>query len=228
MSQEKHTKDFVPDEDAAYDKFFKNITQYVAKKCGGDPPEWTHIPQAARTALSADYGAWYTAYGPTTNTHTSEDTAEKNRVKKATKKRLRTFIKVYLRYHPDVTNKDRDNCGIPNDDETRTPVPDPPTRPEFIIKLLDIMRLAIHFWDQGSSRKAKPYGIDGAVIYWAILDHVPAGIEELVNSVLATRTPHVLEFTERDRGKTVYIALRWQNEKGRKGPPSEIQSAIIP
>jgi hypothetical protein len=57
---------------------------------------------------------------------------------------------------------------------------------------------------------------------------VPSGIAELTNSVLATRTPHILEFTELDRGKTVYIAMRWQNKKGHKGPPSEIQSAIIP
>jgi hypothetical protein len=70
--------------------------------------------------------------------------------------------------------------------------------------------------------------MDGAVIFWAVLDHVPSGIEELVNSVLATRTPHILEFTGKDRGKTVYIALRWQNTKGRMGPPSGIQSAIVP
>ncbi|MDR2740973.1 MAG: hypothetical protein LBB98_02340 [Treponema sp.] len=37
-----------------------------------------------------------------------------------------------------------------------------------------------------------------------------------------------LEFAEEDRGKTVYIALRQQNEKGSKGPSSEIQSTAIP
>jgi hypothetical protein len=28
------------------------------------------------------------------------------------------------------------------------------------------------------------------------------------------RTPHILEFTEEERGKTVYVAICWQNEKG--------------
>jgi hypothetical protein len=46
--------------------------------------------------------------------------------------------------------------------------------------------------------------------------------------VLATRTPHILEFTEEERGKTVYVAICWQNEKGEKGPWSEIESAIVP
>jgi hypothetical protein len=139
----------------------------------------------------------------------------------------RAFNNEFIRFSSQVSAQDKIDLGNspPN---PPSPIPDPPTRPEFLIKILDIMRLAIHFWDQGSTSKAKPYGIDGAVIYWAILDHVPLGIEELINSVLATRTPHILEFTEHDRGKTVYIAMRWQNEKGHKGPASEIQSAIIP
>jgi hypothetical protein len=41
-------------------------------------------------------------------------------------------------------------------------------------------------------------------------------------------TPHVLEFTEEERGKTVYVAICWQNEKGQKGPWSEIENAIVP
>jgi hypothetical protein len=151
----------------------------------------------------------------------------KNEAKAAGKHILRVFNNEFILYSTLVSDQDKVDMGnhIHN---PPSPIPDPHTRPEFSIKILDIMRLAIHFWDQGSSSKAKPYGIDGAVIYWAILDHAPLGIEELTNSVLATRTPYTLEFTEQDRGKTVYIAMRWQNEKGRKGPPSEIQSAIIP
>jgi hypothetical protein len=45
---------------------------------------------------------------------------------------------------------------------------------------------------------------------------------------MASRTPHTLQFTEEDRGKTVYIALRWQNERGNTGPWSDIKSTVIP
>ncbi|MDR2068863.1 MAG: hypothetical protein LBP71_03235, partial [Spirochaetaceae bacterium] len=65
-------------------------------------------------------------------------------------------------------------------------------------------------------------------ISWAVLDAPPADEKALTNTVLATRTPHVLEFTEEERGKTVYVCLQWQNEKGERGRPSEIQSAVIP
>jgi hypothetical protein len=35
-------------------------------------------------------------------------------------------------------------------------------------------------------------------------------------------------FIQEERGKTVYVAMCWQNEKGQKGPWSEIESAIVP
>jgi hypothetical protein len=80
----------------------------------------------------------------------------------------------------------------------------------------------------GHKSKAKPYGVNGAVIAYAVLDAPPADVSALTRSVPATRTPHVLEFTEEERGKTVYVAICWQNEKGEKGPWSEIESAIVP
>jgi hypothetical protein len=92
----------------------------------------------------------------------------------------------------------------------------------------DIRKIRLDFHDQGSTKKAKPYGIYGAVIHWAVLDHPAADVAELAQSVLATRTPFVLGFTDTDCGKTLSVAMQWQNEKGEKGSPGEIQSTIIP
>jgi hypothetical protein len=221
------SKDWIPDSDPEFDAHYKKYCRIVSEKTSGDTPEWTHIPPARKTDLNTGYTDWALAYAKLRAAHTSGDVLAKNKAKKAGKHTLRAFNNEFILYSLLVSEQDKVDLGN-HPSNPPSPIPDPPTRPEFFIKILDIMRLAIHFWDQGSTSKAKPYGVNGAVIYWAILDHVPAGIEELTNSVLATRTPHILEFTEQDRGKTVYIAMRWQNEKGRKGPPSEIQSAIIP
>jgi hypothetical protein len=72
--------------------------------------------------------------------------------------------------------------------------------------------------------------MNGAVVSFAISEdgHVITDYKELTRTELATRTPHYLRFDEADRGKTVYIALQWQNESGERGDPTEIQSAIIP
>jgi hypothetical protein len=218
------SNDWVEDSDEGFDAQYKKYCQIVGKKTS----EWTHIPAGRITDLNNGYAAWYTALSKLNQAHTSGDVWAKNEAKKEGKHILRTFNNEYILYSTLVSEQDKIDLGNHPRDPTPTPIPVPPTRPEIYLKILDIMRLAIHVWDQGSTRKAKPYGVDGAVIYWAILDHVPSSLEELTNSVLATRTPYVLEFTEQDRGKTVYIAMRWQNEKGRKGPASEIQSAIIP
>jgi hypothetical protein len=223
----KESDDIVPDADVEFDAKYKKYCQVVNQKTTGSTPEWTHIPVSRRTDLTDGYASWYTAYSKLKDAHTSADVWAKNQAKKDGGHVWRVFNNEFIRYSTVVSEADKIELGN-KPHNPPSPIPDPSTRPEFSIKILDIMRLAIHFWDQGSASKAKPYGIDGAVIYWAILDHVPAGNEELTNSVLATRTPHILEFIEQQRGKTVYIAMRWQNEKGRKGPASEIQSAIVP
>ena len=37
-----------------------------------------------------------------------------------------------------------------------------------------------------------------------------------------------IHFDETERGKTVYVALTWQNERGIRGQWSDIKSAIVP
>jgi hypothetical protein len=220
-------KDIIPKKDGEFDDFFRNIVNTVDQKTGGNKPEWNHIPPDAREELHNAWDAWTAAYEKTKVPHTPTDTAEKNRIRDISKKTLRTFINRFLRYPP-VTAQERADMGIPEHDTIRTTIGIPQTRPEFSIVVKDIRRLAIPFKDQGSASKARPYGLSGAVVRWAVLDKPPADPRALTNSHLATRTPYIVNFTEEERGRTVYIALQWQNEKGDVGGFSEIQSAVIP
>jgi hypothetical protein len=222
-----HTKDFIPSKDSEFNDFFRNVVNVVDEKTGGNRPEWDFIPPGALEEFHEAWNAWDAAYTRIKGPHTSADTAEKSRVRKSSEKTLRTFIKRFLRYPP-VTAQDRANMGIPEHDTTRTAIGVPQTRPEFSIVVKDFRRLAVPFRDQGSASKARPYGLSGAVIRWAVLDKPPPGPKALTSFALATRTPYILNFAEEERGKTVYIAMQWQNEKGDVGGFSEIQSAIIP
>ena len=81
------------------------------------------------------------------------------------------------------------------------------------------------------SKTPKPSGIagwHGAVLDWGIFDAPPAEPDDLTNHTMASRTPHTLQFTEEERGRTVYVALRWQNERGNTGPWSDIKSTVVP
>jgi hypothetical protein len=158
---------------------------------------------------------------------TSVTVARKNDARKALLTKIRTLVHFRLR-NPLITDAQRMELGLHVRDTTRTPVPVPISRPELDIDVLDVRRLKLLFHDMGHTGKAKPYGVSGAVIASAVLDAPPASPDALTRSVLATRTPHILEFSEEERGKTLYVAICWQNQKGQRGPWSEIKSAIIP
>jgi hypothetical protein len=219
--------DYIPRPDEQFDTFFKLITQYVGSKTQTSNPVWTHIPQARITALMADYGAWYDAFANTFKPHSPVETREKNRVRKEAQRSLRAFVNQFLRFPP-VTDKDRDSMRIPNRDLIRTPHIEVTEVVEFELLLRNIREVLVNFWIKGATHKAKPEGYDGAVIIWDVLDAPPSGPHDLTLHTMASKTPHSLEFAEEERGKTVYIAAAWQNERGNIGQWSEILNAVIP
>ncbi|MDR2793324.1 MAG: hypothetical protein LBB61_06615, partial [Treponema sp.] len=79
-------KDYLALPDAEFERFYKYMNQYVDGKCTGSTPEWTHIPQIARTEMADAYAAWNVAYGRTIGPHTPVDTEAKNDAKDAAKK----------------------------------------------------------------------------------------------------------------------------------------------
>jgi hypothetical protein len=82
----------------------------------------------------------------------------------------------------------------------------------------------------------------GVRIYYGILGDPVAGDkfrltrpplsgDDLPHSVFTKRRKYRFDFSEEDRGKTVYFCLRYENSKGGKegeGPWGPIISAIIP
>jgi hypothetical protein len=135
----------------------------------------------------------------------------------------------FLKSSPLVTDEDLVSMGLP----TRHSgggghVPPPTTYVEGVVTPVGPGVLDIHFRDKGSDHKAKPAGVHGAEMIWAILDTPPTNWEQLVHSSFDTHTPLRLSFENDQRGQTIYFAMRWENSTGAKGPWSEIQSAIIP
>jgi hypothetical protein len=186
------------------------------------------IPAKEATDVQAAFNAFKTlhaqAKGPTGN---PVITAEKNAAKEKFIRLVREMVKFRFA-NPIITDAIRVKYGLHVKDPTHTPHDVPTTRPDFTLSNKDFRHLNVDFRDQDATSKAKPYGVSGAVISWGVLDHPPADVGELTKAILATCTPYTLEFTDEERGKTVYVALQWQNTKGQKGPWSEILWAIVP
>ncbi|MDR1836378.1 MAG: hypothetical protein LBQ89_01840 [Treponema sp.] len=221
MSERRH--DFIPRPDALFDAFYLRITDYVIDNA----VRWGHIQQGDVDVLELEYDVWRRAYEPTLRPHTPVEMREKNRIRLISERALRHFINRFLRFEP-VSDMDRDAMAIPNRDLIRTPHIDVTEVVEFELRLRNIREVLVNFWIKGEVHHAKPEGYDGAVIIWDVLDSPPSRPDDLTLHTMASRTPHVIEFDETERGRTVYIAASWQNERGNIGQWSEIQSAIIP
>jgi hypothetical protein len=215
--------DYIPPKDAELVAWSANFTARVAENA----PVW-EIPPHEINDLQIASDAFATLHAkadsPAKNTVI---VAEKNAARNELVTKIRALVNFRLK-NPVITDAQRIAIGLHVRDTTPTTIDVPKTRPELNLDVVDFRRLKVLFHDMNSDSKAKPYGTNGAVIAYAVLDAPPADQSVLTRSALATRTPHVLEFTEEERGKTVYVAICWQNEKGQKGPWSEIESAIVP
>jgi hypothetical protein len=220
--------DYIPTNDVEFDKWANNFITYVkSKTIDFKEPEWPDIPYEHVNELVEAYDEWRVAYERTLVPHTPGATAAKNDTKEKLKKLFREFVKRYIHFSP-RTKEHRADLFVPEHDNTRTPHIEVTELVEFEIDLHGIRELKVDFWVKNSTSKAKPQGYDGAVIIWQILNKAPASIDELTHHVMASRSSHILKFTEAERGKAVYIALAWQNARGNLGSWSEIQHAFIP
>ena len=215
--------DYIPKKDSELVSWSANFTSQVSANAtawGIPPDEVTSLQAASDTFAELQKQTDSPA-------KTAVIVAQKNDARKNLTGIVRTLAGFRLK-NPVIADAERIALGLHVRDTTYTTVEAPKTRPELDINVVDFRRLKASFHDQGSKSRAKPYGTNGAVIIYAVLDAPPVNHSALIRSVLATRTPHILEFTEEERGKTVYIAICWQNEKGERGPFSEIESAIVP
>jgi hypothetical protein len=213
--------------DADFDGFFSFMNEYVGQKCGGNRPEWDHIPPEPRNALIDAYAVWEEAFKRMNGPHTLVDTSTKNKAKKAAKALIRPFVNQYLRYPP-VTNEDRQAMRIPNRDPKPSPIPKPDDVPEVEVSTPHPRVLRIKFKRKNAKRWGKPKGVHGLECLWVISGKPPTQIKELLHSDFSTRSPLDLIFDEDERGKRVYFAVRWETGAMKKGPWSDIFSAIIP
>jgi hypothetical protein len=157
------------------------------------------------------------------------DVLAKNQARRALEKAVRIYVKAYLANNPLVTDEDKIAMGLPVYTGVRSPIKPPKTAPVLEIDTRTRRRLSIGYKDEASPKRAKPKGVHGIEIRWAILDHPPASVKELINSSFDTDPPLVLDFDETERGKHVYLCGRWEiRREGEKGPDGAIVEVVIP
>ena len=224
MTDRQRKVDYVPQNAAQFAAHVRTALEYINSR----KTDWgTHIPKPTLDNLWALFDIFNDALEQTLGQHTPAQTLARNEAQAVLTKAWRAFVNQYLRFAP-VNNVDRLEMGIPNHDTIRTNHIDVNEMVEFLLKPGEIRTVNVEFWVQGADNKAKPYGYDGAVVIWQILEKAPADHTELVHHALASRTPFKIHFDETERRKQVYVAIAWQNARGLQGQYSEIKAIYVP
>ncbi|MDR1899019.1 MAG: hypothetical protein LBQ55_03325 [Treponema sp.] len=221
-----HRDDYIPRRDEGFDRWLGNLCRYAEEKAEGPRPQWTHIPAERVAGLGGAYADWHTAYLRTLTPHSPAETLAKNEARAAAEREGRSFVNAFIRYGP-ISDEERLDCGcrVPGAPRVRDTKPEgvPTARADSSV----IRNLTIHFKPPGP-RKAKPKGVHGAGIRWAVLDAPPVNETDLANTDFTTASPFTLGFHENHRGGHVYFCLRWESATSIKGDYSEIYDAFIP
>ena len=214
----------IPTRDADFNIWQETIVQAAIE----NSTEWmldsNWLDKQLKPARVAWNDAWEAYKIP--GTRTKLITATKKE-KRAEYEKLLIVLAANIRVNTRLTDDDRRAAGIPIRDSKPTPSPVPVTYPVVSVDTSTMRRLIVRYRDSGTETKAKPKGVHGAEIKWIISDERPM-VEELINSAFDTRTPYTIDFEDSQRGKRVWICLRWENTRGEKGPWGPMVNAIIP
>ncbi|MDR3130982.1 MAG: hypothetical protein LBU18_05490 [Treponema sp.] len=212
------SNDFIPIAEAEFlafaNKFKRGLDDYGAL---------LGVPALLQTdfnaKLAAYTAAYHTARAPNAGKIDREDRREKS---EALKKVIRKIKNAYIDPDPldAVTPEILMAFGLRVKDTSRTGVPDPAEVVPFTLENGEYLQVIVR-------HPARPPRYNGAVAFYKVGGPAPETHKELTLSRLLTRTRELLTFDDSQLGKTLYIALYWENEKGRLGPPSPIQSHVI-
>ena len=222
-------KNYVPRNHAEFDRWFNNLNMHVATKCKGSKPDWDHIIRRELDALDDAYADWHTSYTPTLKPHTSDITQKRDEARGRAEKVLRQFIQRHLYCEP-VTNADRVYMELPLRDIIRSDHTSVDEEVEWIFEIRGIRQIHARFKVFGASARGKPERYTCVVAYEIrdASEPPPERPEDLTRRVNASRTPCTITFDETERGKKVYMAMAWQNERKVLGKWSAIQWTYVP
>jgi hypothetical protein len=220
-----HTADYIPSGDLAFLEWAKNFHSV----CTDYATAWG-LP----VARLATMGAAITNFGNILDiclsaAKTAADTQDKNDQREKLEADCRSFAKEFLLYNSKLTKADLRRVGLHVGDGTYSEIGTPGNVPNFIIELTTIPgRLKLKITDPETGKAAMPYGYNGVVVYYDVLDEPPASEKQLTRSELASASTHYLDFHTEEEGRRAYISVCYENESGERGRCSAIQSSIIP
>ena len=219
----------IPDKDTEFDNYQSNLVNL----CTANQVAWgISLPQLnALTPLQTGWVATWNAC-KNKNSATLVQRAAKNAAKASYVAKLRIFIQAQIQYNTVMTDAQKLQCGVTPHSTAHTPVPTPESRPEIDAQAgvgnTILLRYRQEMGLDGTSRRAKPDGVDFCKIVYMVATTPPAGPEACANSLYSSRSPEKMDFTTGQSGKKLFGFGCWVNSRHEEGPFSDMFQCTIP
>jgi hypothetical protein len=218
--------DYIPRRDEDFQAFVNPLTDYVKRH--GDR---FNIPESRVSELDTVRTAFNAAMAAAGNaeTRTAAAVLKKTQARTALEECTRQFVAEFLVRNRLVTDEDRQNMRVPIHKKTHTRAGIPTTFPilkRFIYLASRVYELFVQ--DSVHEGRARPDQVRGFEVGYltgvAGLTVVP---EMFTHSLFFTTSPARINFPPEAIGLTLYVAFRWENTRGEKGPWSEVYRLVI-
>lgn len=194
------------------------------------------IPTSLVDSVLVTRASWQIAYAEQkdSTSRSKTSTAVFNQVKEDAINAIKG-VKFYIKGVESVltlTPTDREKLFVPKR-KTRSVIKKPSEVPaiEIISRTLGAIKIQVSFFEQENlAIKRFPDGVSSVVILTAITqvnDAAPQA-DDFKLFMNSSRSRIELIFDEADRKKEVYMKIAYENEKGERGPFSEVVSIVIP
>jgi hypothetical protein len=226
FSKEFHmaVKDYLPQADAQLLAWSTNFNTLIN---GRGPGFGLTSAQASEyTTKHTAYATAYTAaFEP--NTRTRPKITIKDEAKKQLSAYARELVRIVQSY-PQLTDDQRRELMI-TVPKQRSPQPPPTVRPAITIVGVTGRSVTIKIRDNGeSSKRGKPDGAMGAVIFTYFGDVPPADIGEWRFERLTSQTRIDLPFHQHADAGTAWVCAMWFNRRSETGPMSQPVNVNLP
>lgn len=216
---------YIPARDGDFDAWFLNFSTKLTAS-----PTTYGLIAADATAVAAAYTAWHAAYvaAITPASRTSVTVAAKD-VQRTTQEGLVRTYAVQISLNSGVLAGSKVAIGVNPRTSTPTPVPTPTSAPVLSLESSNFLTTDLRYRDAAApaTSRSKPANVTQLQLFGATSAVVITDPTVLPLLQVYTKVPVRLGWDAADRGKTAYIAGRWQTRTGLVGPYSDIIAITI-
>lgn len=180
------------------------------------------------TAVSGALNAFLTARAAYLSDNSSTNRLAKDETKEDAIDAMRDFANSSIRFNKRMDDETKERMGIHPKDTTITHHNPPSSQPDTVVEnTVNHFEHRVRALNHATGHAAKPADAYGVRYAWQVGGDRLASGEDLPKSRFNRRPTQVIVHTEADKGKTVYYATCYENDKGDMGKWSPVEGAII-